>query len=274
MVVPTPVVSGQDLSNDPVAAPVGGVPPAASAWPSAAAVDLGSGHTQVWVAGRGSVSCPTGDTVRATGSLVRRGRVTDGSGCINMLSELIRQYRDPVPEGSVVVVCRPVLATLAEQHALHRVVTDVFPASRVLFIDTVRAAAVGAGAGAGPLLIADIGAQVTEAAVLQHGRVRAARRADLGTRDIDRGGSTDLVARTATGMINELRRDPSAQPVVRAALTRGLIVVGDGAMRPELTLQIATNLRIAVRAAASPRAAALNGAGLAAMAATRHPAAS
>jgi rod shape-determining protein MreB len=56
-------------------------------------------------------------------------------------------------------------------------------------------------------------------------------------------------------------------------LTRGLAVVGDGAMRPELTLQIATKLRIAVPAAASPRTAALNGAGLAAMAATRRRAA-
>jgi rod shape-determining protein MreB len=59
--------------------------------------------------------------------------------------------------------------------------------------------------------------------------------------------------------------------VVPAALTRGLVVVGDGAMNADLTLQIATTLRIRVRSAASPRAAALTGAGLAAMAAARHP---
>jgi rod shape-determining protein MreB len=115
---------------------------------------------------------------------------------------------------------------------------------------------------------------VTEVAVLQDGRVRAARRTDVGTRDIDRGATTEFVARAATRMINELHHDPLAQPLIAAALTRGLVLVGDGAMKPELTQQIAEKLRIAVRCAASPWAAALNGAGLAALAVTRHPAAS
>lgn len=148
----------------------------------------------MWVAGRGSVSCPTGDTFGTAGPLVRRGRVLDGSGCIVVLSQLIRRYSDPIPPGSVAVVCRPVLATMAEQDAIRRVVAGVFAPARVLFIDTVRAAAIGAGAAAGCLLIADIGVELTEVAVLDHGRVKAACRADIGTRDLARGAPTDLVA--------------------------------------------------------------------------------
>src|SRR6185436_19643466 len=137
--------------------------------------------------------------------------------------------------------------------------------SRVLFIDTVRAAAIGAGAAMGGLLIADIGAELSEVAVLQDGRVAAERRTDLGTRDLKRGTSTEVLAHATTGMIDELRRDSAALALVPAALTRGLMVVGDGAMSPSLMLQIATDLRIPVRSAAAPWTAALNGAGLAAM---------
>jgi rod shape-determining protein MreB len=273
MFVPTTVVSGQPPSSGPPAGPPIEARPGAPTLPTAIAVNLGSGRTQVWVAGRGSVSCPTGDTFGTAGSPVRRGRVVDGSGCIVVLSQLIRRYSDPIPPGSVVVVCRPVLATMAEQDAIRRVVAGVLAPSRVLFIDTVRAAAIGAGAAAGGLLIADIGAELTEVAVLDHGRVKVARRAGIGTRDRARGAPTDLVAHATTRMINELRHDPVAPAAVPAALTRGLVVVGDGAMKPDLSLQIATTLRIRVRSAASPRAAALSGAGLAAMAVARDPAA-
>jgi rod shape-determining protein MreB len=58
-----------------------------------------------------------------------------------------------------------------------------------------------------------------------------------------------------------------------AALARGVVVVGDGATTPELTMRLAALLRVPVRPAASPRLAALSGAGMAAMAACRHPAA-
>jgi rod shape-determining protein MreB len=170
-----------------------------------------------------------------------------------------------------VVVCRPVLATMAEQYALRKVVAAVFAPSRLLFIDTVRAAAIGAGAAAGSLLIADIGAELVEVAALQHGRVTAARRADIGTRDLKRGAPTEALAHATSRMVNELREDPAARAVVPAAVARGLMVVGDGAMLPSLMAPIAANLRIRVRSAAAPWTAALNGAGLAAMAVGRHP---
>jgi len=271
MFVP-PVVSGRRPTSGPAAGPPIEVQPSATTPPTAIAVSLGSGRAHVWAAGRGSVSCSTAGTIGAARSPVRRGRVADGSGCIGMLSRLIDQYRDPIPAGGVVVVCRPVLATAVEQDAIRQVVAAVFAPSRVLFIDTVRAAAIGAGLAAGSLLIADIGAELSEVACLEHGRVQAARRTDIGTRDLKRGAPTELLAHAITRMINELRHDCAAQSRVPAALTRGVILVGDGALQPSLTSQIAANLRAPVRSVAAPWTTALSGAGLAALSAARHPA--
>jgi rod shape-determining protein MreB len=265
-------VAGRRPVSGPTAEPPVDAQPNATTRPTAIAVNLGSGQTHVWVAGRGSLTCPSGDTAGTSLAPVRRGRVADRSGCADVLAKLIRQYRDPVPAGPVVAVCRPVLATMAEQYAMRQVVAAVFGSSRVLFIDTVRAAAIGSGAAAGNLLIADIGAELTEVAVLEHGRVKAARRMDVGTRDLKRGAPAELLAHTTTRMINELRHDPAAQALVSAAAIRGLMVVGDGATAPNLRLRIAASLRIPVRSAVAPWTAAINGAGLAAMSAARHPA--
>jgi rod shape-determining protein MreB and related proteins len=273
MSVSTTVASCRHPSSGPAGEPPSDAQAGAVSSPTAVAVVLGSGETRVWVAGRGGLSCRSGDTVGTLRAPVRRGRVADGSGCVDALTRLIGQYRDPVPAGSVVLVCRPVLATMAEQHALRQVAAAVFAPSRVLFVDTVRAAAIGVGAATGGLLIADIGAGLIEVAALQDGKVTAARRTDIGTRDLKRGAPTDMLAHATTRMVNELRRDPATQALVPAALTRGLMVVGDGAMTPSLMMKIAANLRIPVRSGAAPWTAALNGAGLAAMSATHHPAA-
>ena len=63
MSVSTTVVSGQHPSSGPAAAPPTDIQASATTPPTAIAVSLGSGRTHVWVAGRGSLSCPTGDTV-------------------------------------------------------------------------------------------------------------------------------------------------------------------------------------------------------------------
>ncbi|MCU7730323.1 rod shape-determining protein [Actinoplanes sp. KI2] len=271
MSVFTTIASGRYPCNGPVSESPAETQASAETSPTVVAAILGSGRTQVWVPGRGSLTCPSGNTVGTSHAPVRRGRVADRLGCVDLLADLIRRYRDPIPAGSVVVVCRPVLATMAEQHVLRQVATAVFVPSRVLFIDTVRAAAIGAGGAAGALLIADIGAELIEVAALQHGRVKAARRMDLGTRDLKRGAPIEALAHATTRMVNELRLEPATKALVTAALTRGLMVVGDGALIPSLMLQITADLRIPVRSAAAPRTAALNGAGLAAMAAARDP---
>ncbi|MBF9128397.1 rod shape-determining protein [Plantactinospora sp. S1510] len=245
--------------------------PGATTPPNAIAVSLGSGRIQVWAAGRGGLGCPSAGTAGTSRVPVRRGRVVDGPGCTGVLSQLIRQYRDPIPAGPVVVVCRPVQTTTTEQHALGQVVEAVFAPSRVLFIDTVRAAAIGAGAATGGLLVVDIGAEISEAAILRDGRVTAARRTDIGTRDLTHGAPTEMLSHAVARMIKELCGDAATRAVVPTALRRGLLVVGDGAGTPDLIAQIAANLRIPVQAASAPWTAALTGAGLAALSAARHP---
>ncbi|GIF01143.1 rod shape-determining protein [Paractinoplanes rishiriensis] len=241
-----------------------------AAAPTAVAVDLGSSAVGVWATHRGTVSGPSGDAYASAGTLVRRGRIVDIEGCAALLSQLIRRYREPVPEGGVVAACRPVSSSEADQTVIRRVLDAVFAPSRIVFIDTVRAAAIGSGAAAGSLLIADLGAQLTEIALLQDGHVFAARRAEIGTRDLVRGATVDLIVDVVARHIADMRgsTDPST---MNAAFTRGMLLVGDGAVHPELPMALSTTLRLRVHRAASPRTAALNGAGLAAMSLLRHP---
>lgn len=239
--------------------------------PTAVAVDLGSSSIGVWAAHRGTISVPCGDAFASAGSLIRRGRIVDADGCVIMLSQLIRRFSEPVPSGGVVAVCRPVLADEHDQTVMRRVVEVVLAPSRLVLIDTVRAAAIGSGAAAGSLLVADVGAQLTEVALLDDGRVVAARRADIGTRDLARGATVDLVSDVVAHHLGGLR-GTTAYRQLAPALTRGLLLVGDGAVHPGLSAALSAALRLPVHRAASPRTAALNGAGLAAMSLLRHPA--
>ncbi|MFI7218005.1 rod shape-determining protein [Micromonospora maritima] len=238
--------------------------------PQPIAVDLGSAYLRVWLEPGRVLCAPVGHGPRA--SVVRRGRVVDVSACTAELRRLLRDHGAPVPVGALVVACRPVLSAPADQEAARRVLTAVLAPSRLLFVDSVRAGAVGAGAAAGTLLLADIGAQLTEVAVLDDGRVVAARRAEVGTRDLNHAVTAAMLATTVSRLVGELRSEPAVRPLVRTALARGLLVVGDGATRPDLTARMVATLGATVHRAAAPRTAALTGAGLAALSARRHPA--
>ena len=238
--------------------------------PIALAVDLGSSTIGVWAAHHGTISGPCGDAYASVSTLVRRGRIIDVDGCITMLSQLIGRYSDPIPPGGVVVACRPVLAGEQDQARMRHVLEAVFTPSKLVFLDTVRAAAIGSGAAAGTLLIADLGAQLTEIAVLKNGHVIAARRAEIGTRDLNHGATTDLISDIVARHIDDMRVSQAASDLA-SATKRGLLLVGDGAVYPDLSAALSTTLRLQVHRAVAPRTAALNGAGLAAMSLIRHP---
>ncbi|GLZ02045.1 rod shape-determining protein [Actinoplanes sp. NBRC 103695] len=244
-----------------------------SAAPAAVAVDLGSSTVGVWASHRGTINAPCGDAFTASRPLLRRGRIVDPAGCVTLLSQLIRRYSEPVPAGGVVAACRPVLAGDRDQAVMRVVLEEVFAPTRLVFIDTVRAAAIGSGAAAGSLLVADIGTQLTEVALLEHGRVIAARRAELGTRDLTRGANLDLICGIVAQHLDELRGAATAAEI-GPAIARGVLLVGDGAVHPGLCTTLSAVLRLPVHRAASPRTAAVNGAGLAAMSLLRHPASS
>jgi rod shape-determining protein MreB len=236
------------------------------------AVDLGSGLARLWSVDAGIRAVPTaGDALSRPAAPVQRGRLSDSAGCVSLLTRLGRIFPHAVPTGPVVVACRPVLATAADQDAIRRAVSTAFNPSRVLLVDTVRAAAIGSGLATGVLLIVDVGAQLTEVAVLVGGRVAAARRAETGTHDRPTGGAPRLLAGIVTRLVADIAGNPSMRPLTAAALARGVVVVGDGAATPELTIRLAANLRVPVRPASSPRWAALCGAGLVASAVCRLP---
>ncbi|MCO8278062.1 rod shape-determining protein [Actinoplanes sp. TRM 88003] len=239
--------------------------------PVALAVDLGSCTTGVWAARRGSISASCTDPGSATAEAVRRGRIVDADECIASLSALVRRYVEPVPRGGVIVACRPVLSGEAELRVSRRVLQAVFQPRRVLFIDSVRAAAIGSGAAAGTLLVVDVGAELTEVALLREGRVTAARRIDIGVRDLARGATLELITDAVASHVNAVRAGPGAADLP-AALRRGALLVGAGASQPELTKALARTLRAPVHRAASPVTAALHGAGQVAKSILRHPA--
>jgi rod shape-determining protein MreB len=240
--------------------------------PAAVAVDLGSAYTRIWAAGRPAVSVPTlSHSLTNPTRLVRRGRIVDSAGYEQLLCRLLRRFHRPLPAGAVVVACRPVRTTADEEDETRQLLTDVFAPSRLLFIDTVRAAAIGAGEASGPLLVVDVGAQLTEVAVLNRGAVIAARRADMGISDVIRPGEPDAIVHTIVGLVDDLRRDPRC-PDPTIVARGGLLLVGGAAARPPLAARTAGALGVAVRPAAHPRLAAVRGAGLAALAALRRAA--
>jgi rod shape-determining protein MreB len=234
-------------------------------------VDLGSRTAGVWAAHHGTVDLPWRDAPSSAGTLVRRGRIVDIDGCTRVLSHLLRRFPQPVPPGGVVVACRPLLAGEAEQDATRRVIDAVLAPARLLFIDSVRAAAIGSGAAAGSLLVVDVGAELTEVALLKDGRVRAARRTELGTRDLALGATVELISDSIRRHVDELRAE-TGPAELRTAMARGMLLVGEGAAHLELAPAISGLLRVRVHRAAAPRTAALTGAGLAAMSLLRHPA--
>ncbi|SDT54512.1 rod shape-determining protein [Actinoplanes derwentensis] len=229
----------------------------------AVAVDLGSNTAGVWAARQGVVSGPTG-------AAVHRGRVTDVDDCATVLTHLVERYPTPIPDADLLVACRPVLSTEADEALMRRALDTALTPRRIVFIDSVRAAAIGAGATAGALLIADIGAQVTEVALLDHGRVVAARRTGIGTRDLTDGATIDLITDVVAGHLDELRETCPDENLTEA-VERGLLLVGDGASHPGLSEALADAVRLRVHRAASPHTAALNGARMAAASALRHP---
>ncbi len=255
--------SGQPPSGDP----------GTGAEPAAIGIDLGSGYIKIWASGRPLLHVPTiGGSLASPSRPIKRGRISDYEGLEAVLAGLAGRYHRPLPTGAVVVAARPVLADPGEETDIRRLLTDVFAPSRVLFIDTVRAAAIGAGAAPGPVIIADVGKDLTEVAVLAQGGVVGARRADIGLRDLIEPSASWPLVRTVADLFADLRRDRHSRQASATALGRGLVLVGGGATQPELAARIAGTLGLPVRPSATPLVAAVRGAGLAALAALRRSA--
>ncbi|MEV8623782.1 rod shape-determining protein [Streptomyces sp. NBC_01268] len=227
------------------------------------ALDIGSSRTRVWAPGAGVVAdVPSGP--------VRRGRVTDATPHRHLLREVVDSAFGGLDD-AVVMLCHPVLAGPAEREETRRMVAGL-GAARVVSVNSARAAAAYAGpSGGGPLLVVDLGAELTEVTLLVDGMVQDARLAEVGLDDLaEAGGSADAVVRAAAEMVRELWwRDSTG--AVRGALGRGVLVTGGGALRLDLTSRLALRLGVRLRLANDPATSTVRGAGLLLSSALRHP---
>ncbi|MFF9122599.1 rod shape-determining protein [Streptomyces sp. NPDC014889] len=238
---------------------------------SGVALDLGSARTRVWTEGLGGiVDVPTVTHRGSTAARpVRRGTIVDPAGATRLVSRLLAD-RVPHDARPVVVLTTPVLSG-PRTHATAVGVLRVLRPRAVLTLDGVRAAALGAGADlSGVLLVIDVGAQLSEVALLTDGRVAAARRATAGTDDVRAGALGELVTTVAALVTGLLRDDP--RPALVDALDRGPLLTGGGALRPEFAFRLSARLRSHVRAVPKPQTAAVRGAVEALHSVLRHPA--
>ncbi|WP_410790634.1 rod shape-determining protein [Kribbella sp. C-35] len=233
--------------------------------PEGVAIDLGSARTKAWTPGHGLlVDVPTMSA--GTGKRpVRRGKIVDRSAAAALVSELLKSQVIAERRRTVVAT---IPITSDETHRRHLLaVLDVLGPETVLTIDTVKAAALGADADiTEPLLVVDIGAQLTEVALLAGGCLRGARCAELGVRDPV--SSAQLVQEIVESTIQLMGE---CGPQLVDALDRGVLLTGGGALRPEITYQLSTQLGATVQPAQAPQAAAVRGAALVLQATHRHP---
>ncbi|MFC5075491.1 rod shape-determining protein MreC [Kitasatospora cinereorecta] len=222
------------------------------------AVDLGSSGTRAWVPGRGLVESAWDD---AFGRPVRRGRIVDAESCGRMLGHLADTVLGPERHGSVIVLSHPVLAGPEHRNLAGELLAALGP-SGAMVLSSARAAAAYAGPrDGGPLLVVDMGAELTEVTLLVDGAVADARQAETGLSDLDPGALPAELARNVLDMITAMWRQDK-HGAVRGALRKGPVLTGGGALHPDVTHRIALRLGTPVRPADDPSTAVVRGAGM------------
>ncbi|MYU31665.1 rod shape-determining protein MreC [Streptomyces sp. SID8358] len=236
------------------------------------AVDLGSSGARAWVPGRGLVACTVWDD--GPGRPVRRGRIVDPEACGRLLARLADTALGTDRHGSVIVLSHPVLAG-AEHRSQARDLLDALGSSGAVVLSSARAvAACAEGPDSGPLLVVDMGAELTEVTLLVDGRIADARQAETGLSDLGglSGELSDLDGGEAGAMPAQLvgnvldmimsmwRQDRHG--AVRGALRRGPVLTGGGALHTDVTHRIAARLGTPVRLAGDPSTSVVRGAGL------------
>ncbi len=229
------------------------------------ALDLGSSRTRAWVPGRGLLlepfpgSGPHGGAERP----VRRGRIVDPESCGRLLGRIADAALGPDRSDSVIVLSHPVLAG-AEHRTAARALLAGLGTTRVLVLSSARAAAAYAGPReTGPLLVVDLGAELTEVTLLVGGLVADARQAESGLDDLDGLDPATLptvLGRTVLDMITSMWRH-DRHGAIRGALRKGPVLAGGGALRSDVTEHLARCLGTRVRLADDPSTTVVRGAG-------------
>ncbi|MEU0136962.1 rod shape-determining protein [Streptomyces sp. NPDC006296] len=224
------------------------------------AVDLGSSGTRAWVPGLGLVTGGPAGTEGGVPRPVRRGRIVDAETCARLLGRLADSALGDDREG-VLVLSHPVLAG-REHRALAGEILASVGASRTVLLNSAGAAAACAGGPVGgPVLVVDLGAELTEAALLVDGAVVDARQREAGLSDLEPRAVAAEVGRDVVDMITSMWRQ-DRHGAVRGALRRGPLLTGGGAHRRDVTDRITSRLGGPVRIAPDPSTAVVRGAAL------------
>lgn len=237
------------------------------------ALDLGSSRTRAWVPGHGLVTDPV--LGGGSGSLldgpdlafdadgerpVRRGRIVDPESCARLLGRIADAALGPDRTDSVIVLSHPVLAGAVHRNAARELLAGLGP-TRVLVLSSARAAAAYAGPrDAGPLLVVDMGAELTEVTLLVGGRIADARQAESGLSDLDPATLPATLVGTVLDMVKSMWRQ-DRHGAIRGALRKGPVLAGGGALRPDVTDRLARCLGTPVRLAEDPSTTVVRGAG-------------
>ncbi|MGW1816055.1 rod shape-determining protein [Streptomyces sp. NPDC002125] len=224
------------------------------------AIDLGSSGARAWVPGRGLVPGPAGwdDGTRRP---VRRGRIVDADSCARLLGRLADTALGAHRQDSMIVLSHPVLAGPTHR-ALARELLGALGPSGVLVLNSASAAAACAGPGdGGPVLVVDLGAELTEVALLVDAVVVDARQAETGLSDLGPESLPAALVRNVFDMVTSMWRE-DRDGAVRGALRRGPVLTGGGALRADVTERIADSLGVPVRVDEDPSTAVVRGAGL------------
>lgn len=224
------------------------------------AIDLGSSGARAWVPGRGLVAGGPAGWEDHGGRPVRRGRIVDAASCAGLLGRLADTALGEHRQDSVIVLSHPVLAG-REHRTLAGELLAALGASGALVLNSASAVAASAGLGSGPVLVVDMGAELTEVALLVDGRVVDARQADAGLSDLEPRSLPAELVRSVLDMITSMWREDQ-HGAVRGALRRGPVLTGGGALRHDVTDLIAGCLGAPVRIAPDPSTAVVRGAAL------------
>ena len=261
------------------------------------ALDLGSARTRAWTSRRRMILDVPTVTFHGGGAVypIRRGAIVDTPGTARMLDRLLG-HRLPRFGRPLLILTAPVLGGVAYR-AQARVAVEVLRPRNVLTIPTARAVASAADADlTRPLLVVDIGAHLTEVALLADGAVVDARHTALGTADLDGlevGGlvvdgvavdrlaadgvvasPTDRIIDCVVAMVTAmLEQDRNSRTLTLEALRRGALLAGGGALLPGVSYGLAGQLHAPVQPVPAPHTAAVRGAAKLLRAASAHPSA-
>lgn len=191
---------------------------------------------------------------------VRRGRIVDPESCGRLLGRIADAALGPDRTDSVIVLSHPVLAGAVHRNAARELLAGLGP-TRVLVLSSARAAAAYAGPrDAGPLLVVDMGAELTEVTLLVGGRIADARQAESGLSDLDPATLPATLVGTVLDMVKSMWRQ-DRHGAIRGALRKGPVLAGGGALRPDVTDRLARCLGTPVRLAEDPSTTVVRGAG-------------